>query len=71
MTNPLQSLPPRARYYLYLALALTGVFFGAAEVYGVTAVGPVAVDRALKVVAYLGTALGVLAASNTPKGGDA
>lgn len=59
--NPLtQILPAAARKYLYAAFALAGLVVGA------LAIGGVDVRQAPDVLAYIGIALGLTAASNTP-----
>ena len=59
MNNPLtELLPARARQILYALLFLAGLVVGALNVAGVDT------GAAVDVLAYLGTALGALAASN-------
>ena len=59
--NPLTEIvPARYRKYLYAAYALAGI------IVGVLAVAGVDVRTAPEVLAYLGVALGITAASNTP-----
>lgn len=61
MNNPLTDiLPPAARKYLY------ALYFVAVVVVGALAVAEVSVGKAPDVLAYLGGALGLVAASNTP-----
>lgn len=67
MMNPLTMIPALYRKYLYLGYFLVGVAFGAIQV-GFAAVPdtaqPAWLTVALVVYAYLGTALGITAASN-------
>jgi hypothetical protein len=59
--NPLTGiLSPRARKYLYLTYSLAALIVGA------LAVADVNVQKAPDVIAYLGVALGLTAASNIP-----
>lgn len=59
MNNPLTDLlPQKARTVLYAALALAGIIVGALNV------ADVDTGKAADVLAYLGAALGLLAASN-------
>lgn len=58
MNNPLSSIPDRYRQLLYTALFLAGVVVGALNVAGVST------GKAIDVVAYLGSALGLVARSN-------
>ena len=59
--NPLTDiLPAKVRKYVYAVYALAGVVVGALAVAGVE------VGKAPDVLAYLGIALGLTAASNTP-----
>lgn len=58
--NPLTILPARWRRRFYAAFSLAGITVGALAVAGVD------VGTAPDVLAYLGVALGVTAASNTP-----
>jgi hypothetical protein len=69
--NLLTSIPPKVRQALYLTYALVGVAFGAVQVGLQTAEAgfPVWLKVALSVYAFLGTALGLTAASNTPSTG--
>jgi hypothetical protein len=61
MSNPLVDIiPAGARKYVYALYALAGVVVGA------LAVGGVEVGTAPEVLAFIGTALGLVAASNTP-----
>lgn len=61
MSNPLTDIiPAGARKYVYAAYALAGVVIGALAVAGVD------VGKAPEVLAFIGTALGLVAASNTP-----
>lgn len=53
-------LPPKVRKYVYAAFALAGIIVGALAVAGVD------VGKAPDVIAYVGIALGLTAASNTP-----
>lgn len=64
--NPLTGiLTPAVRRYVYAAYALVGIVLGAIQVaYGVTE--PQWLTVSLAVYAFLGTALGLTAASNTP-----
>lgn len=66
--NLLTTIPPRVRQALYLGYALVGVSFGAIQVglQSADAGFPVWLKVALSVYAFLGTALGLTAASNTP-----
>lgn len=66
MTNPLASIPPQVRRWLYVAYALIGLFFGACQVAGADTVFGADVTTCLAVLAYVGTALGLTAASNMP-----
>ena len=61
MSNPLQDIiPAKARKYVYAVYALAGVVIGALAIAGVD------VGKAPDVLAYVGIALGLTAASNTP-----
>lgn len=68
MNNPLtQVLPASARKYLYAFYAALGIAFGAVQV-GFASAGaeqPTWLGVAFAVFGYLGTALGLVAASNT------
>jgi len=64
MPNPLQQIPANVRRWLYLAWGVAGLILGACQVADVAALGPVAVDTALEVLAYVGLALGFTAAAN-------
>ena len=64
MPNPLQQIPASVRRWLYLAWGVVGLVLGACQVADVEALGPVAVDTALEVLAYVGLALGFTAAAN-------
>lgn len=68
MNNPLtQVLPAQARKYVYAFYAALGIAFGALQV-GFASAGvdqPVWLAVAFAVFGYLGTALGLVAASNT------
>lgn len=57
-------IPARFRKYLYAAFALAGSVVGALAVAGVD------VGKAPDVIAYLGIAFGLTAASNVPDNGD-
>lgn len=59
--NPLTNVvPARFRKYIYAAYSLAGV------VVGVLAVADVNTGKAVEIIAYLGIAFGLTAASNTP-----
>lgn len=61
MSNPLTDIiPAKARKYIYALFALAGVVIGALAIAGVD------VGKAPDVLAYIGIALGLTAASNTP-----
>ena len=64
-------LPAHVRKYVYVVFALIGVALGAIEVWYATAGvgGPEWTAPALAVYAFVGGALGLTAASNTPSGG--
>lgn len=67
--NPLtEILSPKARRIVYAVYAALGIAFGATQVGFATAGGeqPSALLVAFAVFGYLGTALGLVAASNTP-----
>jgi hypothetical protein len=57
-------IPAHVRKYVYAAYALAGVIVGALAVAGLD------VGKAPDVIAYLGIALGLTAAANTPDRGD-
>lgn len=56
--NPLQAIPAKARKVLYAALTLAGVACGAVNIAGVDT------GKTVDVLAYLGTAFGLIAVSN-------
>lgn len=59
MNNPLTGiLPTKARKYLYAAYAIAGIILGALQV------AEVNTGKAPEILAYLGAALGLVAASN-------
>lgn len=59
--NPLtEIIPAKARQYVYAAFALAGLVLAALQIAGV------ATGRTADVLSYIGIALGVTAASNTP-----
>lgn len=59
MTNPLTGiLPAAARRYLYAAYALAGVVLGCLQI------ADVQTGKTAEVLAYVGVALGITAASN-------
>ena len=59
--NPLTNIiPAQYRKYVYAAYALAGLVVGALAIAGVN------VGAAPEVLAYVGAALGLVAASNTP-----
>ena len=61
MSNPLTDIiPAKARKYVYAVFALAGIVIGALAIAGVD------VGKAPDVLAYVGIALGLTAASNTP-----
>lgn len=64
-------LPPHVRKVVYVVFALLGVALGAIEVWYATAgvTGPEWTAPALAVYAFVGGALGLTAASNTPERG--
>ncbi|MCW2797624.1 hypothetical protein [Nocardioides sp.] len=62
--NPLTQIPARVRGGLYWAYVAAGTFFGGLQVAQVEHLGHIEVVKALAVMAYIGTALGVTAASN-------
>lgn len=65
MSNVLEDIiPAKYRKYLYAAFALAGIVTGALAVAGVD------VGRTPDVLAYLGIAFGLTAASNVPDNGD-
>lgn len=65
MSNVLTDIiPARFRKYFYAAFALAGIVTGALAVAGVD------VGKTPDVLAYLGIALGLTAASNVPDNGD-
>lgn len=66
--NPLTTIPPSVRNYLYLASALIGLGLGATQVgYQAAEAGfPTWLKVALSVYAFLAGALGLTAAANTP-----
>lgn len=66
--NPLTTIPPQVRTYLYLASALVGLGLGATQVgYQAAEAGfPTWLKVALAVYAFLAGALGLTAAANTP-----
>lgn len=57
-------VPASARKYVYAVYALAGVVTGAFSVAGAD------VHKVPDVLAYLGVALGIVAASNVPDNGD-
>lgn len=57
-------IPARFRKYVYAAFTVAGLIVGA------LAIGGVDVGKAPDVLAYLGAALGLVAASNTPVESD-
>lgn len=60
-SNPLTGLlSPKVRRYVYAALFLAGVVVACLEL------ADVPTGAAVEIIAYLGTALGAVAASNTP-----
>lgn len=59
--NPLSQIPPKVRQYVYLAFTVAGIALGALAVAGVDT------GKAGDVLAYLGAALGITAASNVKK----
>jgi ABC-type transporter Mla subunit MlaD len=65
--NPLTQIPAQTRMYIYMTYFAVGVLFGAIQV-GAAAIPdagqPNWLTAALVVYAYLGTALGLTAASN-------
>ena len=65
--NPLTGIvSPTVRRYIYAAYALLGVALGACQVAGVVYLFWADTTVWLNVYAYVGTALGLTAASNTP-----
>lgn len=68
MIGVLQAIPPRVREVIYAAYALAVFGLGAVQVAYATGAGaqPEWLSVALAVAAYVGGALGVTAASNTP-----
>ena len=69
---PPVALPPAARASIYYGFAVVGVALGATQV-GFAAANagqPTWLTVALAVYAFVGPALGLTAASNTPTGGD-
>jgi len=66
MTNPLSSIPPQVRRWLYVIYALVGLLLGACQVAGADTIFGADVTTCLAVLAYVGTALGLTAASNMP-----
>lgn len=68
--NILSDIPPRIRKALYVIYALVGVVLGAFQVADVDSLGPVDLGKTLDVFAYVGIALGLTAASNTPSYAD-
>ena len=67
---PSVALPPEIRAKLYLGFAVVGVALGAIQVgYGAASVDqPTWLTVSLAVYAFVGPALGLTAASNTPTG---
>lgn len=66
MSNPLSSLPPKVRQFLYLAYAVAAAVLGGLEVGDVETIFGADVTQILAVLAYAGAALGLTAASNMP-----
>ena len=69
MSELYNALPPKARKTIYIAFALAGLVIGGVHV-GFSSAGaspPVLLDVALAVYAFVGSALGLTAFSNTPK----
>ena len=67
--NLLSEIPARVRKIIYVTFTLIGVAFGATQVAYASVEGasqPDWLTVALVVYAYIGTALGLTAASNTP-----
>jgi hypothetical protein len=64
--NPLTSIPPSVRKFLYSLYALTALAFGAVSAWYSTEGDEVPgwLPKALAVMGYLGIALGAMAASN-------
>jgi hypothetical protein len=61
MTTPLTDLlPARVRRVLYIVWALAGLGLGVCQILGIET------GKAADVLTYLGTGLGLLAASNAP-----
>lgn len=67
--NPLTLIPDAVRQVVYIAYSCTVIIVGAIQVgyVSVNAEQPPALTVALAVLAYLGAALGVTAASNVQK----
>ena len=65
--NPLALIPDRWRTRLYLGVFLIGVFLGACQVGHIEALWGYPVSDALNIEAYLGTALGLTAATNVTR----
>lgn len=68
--NPLTNLPPNVRAAIYSGYALLGVILGAVQVGFQTSENgfPVWLKVTLSVYAFVGTAVGLTAVSNTPTG---
>jgi len=72
MTTNIVALPPKARGILYQTYAIVGLLLGGTQVgFSAADLGqPMWLTIALSVFAFLGTGLGLTAASNTPINGQ-
>jgi len=70
-TELLRGLPAGLRKTIYTVLALVGAVLAALVAAGVEEIGPVTVDRALQVYAYLSPLMGVVAVANVGPGAAA
>jgi hypothetical protein len=66
-TDLLRSLPGPVRRTIYTVLALIGLGLAACAALGVSDIGPISLERALQVYAYVSPAMGVVAVANVGK----
>ncbi len=69
-TDLLRSLPGPVRRTIYTVLALIGLGLAACAALGVSDIGPISLERALQVYAYVSPAMGVVAVANVGKSAE-
>ena len=66
-TDLLRSLPSKVRRTIYTVLALLGLALATCDFLGINDLGPISLDQALQMYAYISPAMGVVAVANVGK----